>query len=459
MTKRQKMTPHSHKVWPPVLLAGICIGGLPFAFWGRAPQTATLSVETDKQHSPNDLARPLRVVVQHAANAGPAELRQQFTGIVRPRRQSQLAAKALGQVEEVLVDLGDIVAQNQLLVRLNVDELQAERRVLRARLQGAQQQLTELETGPRMQDIDQAQAALQEALASQRLRMANLERTRSLRVSSSVSAQELDEAQYALDAANSQVEAASLALDLLQEGTRSERIEAARAEVASLEAEIERTEVRIAEQQVTAPYAGRIESRFVDEGSIVAAGQKLLEIVEADHLLVHVGLPPALAIQCQHSPPNVSVGGQALNVEFERLAPTLDEATRTREVVFRVAASDGSYVTGGMAVAVEVAAPPERRGLWIPTAALTSGQRGLWALYVVIPDQAVEAATNMTGVIDRRPVEVLGTQGEWSEVQGEISPQDQIVMEGVHRVAHGQCVVAVPRNSNSEVNSHLISDH
>lgn len=424
--------------------------------------------------------RRLKVLTSTFAETLPPEYCERFTGIVVPHRASALAAKAVGRVERVLVDIGDTVEEGQLLIQLDEQQLLAERRVAEAELAVAQNRLEELETGPRRQELDRAQSRVAEIQANLDLAAANLKRAQGLRDSGAISKQEFDEQRYAVDALDSQLKAAQQQLDLLEEGTRREMLAAQRNLIRSLEAGIERIRVRLAEQQVRAPYAGQVQTRLVDEGDVVQPAQTLLQIVESSVLEVEVGLPVKLANRLQPDWADLVVEDDRgksvkLPAEIARMAPSLDSSTRTRKCVFRLHPQQGHPVVIGDAVSVCIRVPlePAAKGsMWVPTTALTTGPRGLWSVYVLVapgvenhanlappnsaggatrdaaeskPSSDGKAGAETEWLVEQRPVELLRAYGDWSEVRGPLQFEERFITEGVHRIVRGQIVVAVSK--------------
>jgi multidrug efflux pump subunit AcrA (membrane-fusion protein) len=168
----------------------------------------------------------------------PAVQTQTFSGIVMARRSSRLAAEHLGRIAQIHVDLGDAVQAGQVLAELDNRELLAEKSVLEAQLSGAQARLDELQTGPRVQEIQQAEALVKQFEATLTLRQANLKRTEDLVKSASISKQEYDEALTGLEATQAQLESSQKTLELLREGTRKEQIQSQEAVVKGLQAQL-----------------------------------------------------------------------------------------------------------------------------------------------------------------------------------------------------------------------------
>jgi RND family efflux transporter MFP subunit len=391
--------------------------------------------------------QPLSVVTQELAQAGPTQLVQQFTGVVAARRTTQLSAKTLSRVEHLAVDIGDSVAEGQVLVELDMAELQATRDVTAFELSAAQARLAELKQGPRAQEIEQAESRVDELQAQVALRKANLARAEMLKDSQSISQQEYDESRYASDAILSQLASARQTLDLLREGTRSEQLAAQQATVQSLSAQLERLEVQLDDKQIAAPYRGQIQARFVDEGRIVSPGQPLLEVVELEHQEIHVGLPPKLADEAAGISFSIKLDELELPASIVRIAPSIDASTHTREVRLRIADNYYRTLPVGSAVTVELDSPVTSQGYWLPTSALTAGPRGLWVLYVAVAQSEPTADGETTYLIAARPVELLRAQGDWAEVAGALNASELVVIDGTHRVVPGQQVIPVQQLS------------
>lgn len=389
-----------------------------------------------------DGVRVLRVSVSPLSHQGPGHLKQRYTGIVAPHRTSRLSAKTLGRVDRVNVHIGDRVQQGDVLVQLDREQLQAERRVTAANLNAAQSVLDELNAGPRAQELQQAVARVNELDANLRLGQANLKRISTLRDTSAISAQEYDESKYRVEALSAQLRSSQEELAQLQEGTRQEQIAAQTASVQSLQAQLDQIDVRLAEQLVLAPYTGQVSIRSVDEGDVVSPGQTLLEIIESGVLEVRVGLPVEVTRQLRANSESfqITLEDSQVYASLHRMAPTIDEATRTRECVFRLDEKQPVEVVTGDAVVVSIRTDLRSQDFWVPTSALSSGHRGLWSVLLASPSRNESIGSKATHTLSARPVELLRTQGDFAEIRGPLNAGDLVVMKGTHRVVPGQAV-------------------
>lgn len=421
----------------------ISVVGIGVAAAMKRGDTGQQPAAADKTTS-NDI-RVLDVEVIVLRRGAPITTVQTFSGTVQPRRTSVLASKFGGRVETIFVETGSKVSPGQILAQLDQTQTLARIDAAKASLEMALAQLAELENGPRQQDISAAESKVTEAKANLKLREASFERIKTLYASSSVSLQELDEATFQLDAIRAQLAAAKQDLHKLNEGSRAEQVLAGRAQVANIRAEIRVLESDIRDHQILAPYAGQIQSRFVDEGTIVSPGQQMLQIVEGPPYEVRVGIPASVTDCLNEEKIAVSQDGTPLKARIDRMSPALNLPTQTRELVLELSLESSRQVSLGSPIRVEVDTRDPSRGFWVPTSALTAGSRGLWAVYVATSPQSAnnDSASNESAspaIIERRQVELLRAGEDWSEIQGPVSSGERIVASGTHRITPGQRV-------------------
>jgi HlyD family secretion protein len=213
----------------------------------------------------------------------------------------RVAAKVAGRVEAVSVHEGARVSPGETLVTLSTTETDLALDRARAERAQADAGLRLLRAGARPEDLAQAEAQL--AAAEAELRAAEAERT----------AARLDEARYQQlvdrragtvkqrddavarrDLADARVRAAAdraaaarAAVARLRAGARPEELDAARARVAAIDAEIASLADRRREAVIAAPSAGVVTSRLVEPGELVAAGAPVIVIMDLDRAWVN----------------------------------------------------------------------------------------------------------------------------------------------------------------------------
>jgi HlyD family secretion protein len=236
----------------------------------------------------------LPVVLAACGRSDSAAMRA--TGTVEVR-ELDVTPQVPARVVRVLVDEGHAVRAGDTLVLLTQSTTRADIAQQEARVRAAEAVLREAQAGARPREIERAEADLRVAQAEVERAARDLERTRPLAASGTVSRQELDAAQAASDGAAGRRDATREALHLLREGTRPERVQAARADVASARASLAATEAVAQDLVLTAPVDGTIISRNAEPGELLAAGQSALTLGESGAPYVRVYVPTRLLPQ------------------------------------------------------------------------------------------------------------------------------------------------------------------
>lgn len=194
-----------------------------------------------------------------------------------------LAPSSAGRVTRVAVEEGDHVAVGDTLVVMTQPTLPGDLAARRARVAAAAQTLRELENGARPAEVARAEADLRAAEAEAVRTAQDLERATSLAAQHIVSAQQLDAARSAGAMTAGRRDAARDALQLLREGTRPERVKAARAELAAAQAAVTQSEGTAADLVLVAPVSGVVLGRHVEPGETLTPGEAAVTIGDTTH--------------------------------------------------------------------------------------------------------------------------------------------------------------------------------
>lgn len=398
------------------------------AWWGsKGPDAETVS----------GTATPQNVVVTRLEPVDRYVRRHRYTGVIRAPRAGALGFERGGRVLAVAVEAGDHVTAGQVLAELDQRKLDAARAELEAQLRETSAALDEARQGPRQQTIAAARARLNELSAIAELARLDLSRQIDLDRNGATSREALERTQYQFESASARQEAAAMELDELEAGTRPEKLAAAQAAVDRLAAALADLELQTEDCTLRAPYAGRIASRHIHEGTMIAAGEAVLELMETDRLEVWIGVPieqvTALPIG---STVELEVLGQAIPATVARWLPQLDTETRTSTVVLTLEtpASLQALSPIGQLARLELSVEEVGEGVWVPISALAKGPRGLWSLY------AAEPAENAGHRVVRIDVEVLHSETDRAFVRGPFLGETLAITEGTHRVVPGQQV-------------------
>ena len=210
-----------------------------------------------------------------------------------------VAAKLGGRVQDLLVDEGQFVQAGQVLGHMQVQTLEAQRDEARAR---AQQAVTGIDTAVaqvamRASDRLAAQAVVAQRMSEFDAAQLRLQRSQILAREGASSEQELDDdrarvrsVQAAVDAARAQVAAASAAV-----AAAETQVTAARSAVLAANATVVRIQADMDDSALTAPRAGRVQYRIAQPGEVVAAGGKVLSLVDLSDVYMTFFVPEANA--------------------------------------------------------------------------------------------------------------------------------------------------------------------
>lgn len=316
-----------------------------------------------------------------------------YAGISTAARRSQLGFKRGGEVAMVAVDLGDTVTAGQLLAQLDTRGLESD-------LRRAQSERV-------LADANRRAARAQTELA------ANTERrVRMLRANGNVSQQAFDEAFLQFQASKAQLAVAEASLGRAQ-------------------ANVEARQVYVAEAAIRAPFAGVIQSRYVDEGSQIGPGIPALDLVETDMREAHVGIPENAVGQLKVGDFYTVLWQQVeAQARLRGMLPEVNPNTRTATAVFTLT---DQRIPLGAVIELTLRERVPGQGFWVPIDALTAMNRGLWGLFIIDAENTVQ----------RRLVEIVHNEGDRAFVRGLLSARDRVVATGTQRIVQGQRVIPV----------------
>lgn len=186
-------------------------------------------------------------------------------------REVQLAFRQPGRVAQMAFDEGDAVTDGARMAALDARPYQEAFAAAEATVQVAQAELNKLHRGLRPQEIAQAQAAVNQALAVAGDAERNFRRQNDLLGSGASSQRTVDVARAARDQAVAGVKAAKAALSQATEGFRREDIAAGEARLAAAQAARAQAATALADTELLAPSAGTVIARVREPGSMVAS--------------------------------------------------------------------------------------------------------------------------------------------------------------------------------------------
>lgn len=252
--------------------------------------------------------RPLAVlagVVAAAACAGPPPSNELRASGHVEATDVRVAAEVGGRLVELAVVEGDRVEAGNIVARVDTREVELEIVRAQAEREAASAQLRLLEAGARPEDVRQARARIdaieaERAAVDAELAAAIVDRDRfeSLLAADAGSRKQRDDAaarvnvlQERTRALREQVRAAEEVVARLESGARAEELDAARARVAVIEAQIGLLRKRVEDATVVAPAGGIVTRTLVEQGEIVGPAMPLLVVTDVDRAWANLFVP------------------------------------------------------------------------------------------------------------------------------------------------------------------------
>lgn len=331
------------------------------------------------EHAPPSEIQPPPVLVE-PVQLRDVEERIEATGQLLARSDAAVAAQVGGQVTRLHVDEGAAVEQGQVIVEID-PELHA------------------LEVTSQRAVVAEARAQLAEAKRESG-------RVESMRSRGAASEADVDQAQTQLELARARLEAARARLGLAERA--------------------------LADSSVTAPFAGRVARRYVNEGEFVSTGKPLFDLVALDDMEVEFHL-------AERDSGRVAVGDrvkvrvapfpdEVFPASVSVVSPKIDSRTRTLRVKARVENPEGR-LRPGLFARVDLGVAARKDIVMVPEEALLLRADGA-VLFRMAGEREVERVAVQTG---------LRRDGLVQIVDG-LAPDDRVVVRGQALLVDGAVV-------------------
>jgi RND family efflux transporter MFP subunit len=327
------------------------------------------------------------------------------TGTLAAYDQATVSAKVPGRVQTIIVDLGSVVKQGQMIAQLDSQDYklrlqQAEAALAQARARvglspdGKDDRINPEETGT----VRQARALLDDA---------KLKRERA----SSLFAQGVI-AQAQLDAADADLK---VAMSRYQDAI--EEIRNRQAMVGQRRSELEIARQQLADCAIYSPFAGVVQEKRASVGEYLAPGAPVVNVVRMDPLRLRAEVPEREARNVVSGQPvRLTVEGDS-NVytgRIVRLSPTISAQNRILIVEAEVR-NNGSLRPGSFARA-DIVADDKTVAAAVPTNAIVSFA-GIDKVITIQDGKALE-----------KPITTGRPSGEWTEVLSGVKVGDTVIV-------------------------------
>ncbi len=372
------------------------------------------------------------------------------TGSVAAFEMNPVMSQATGlQIQQVLVEEGQVVKTGQLLARLDDSVLQAQLNQAQASVAQAEARLAELRAGSRSEEIARAketvrsaESAVTAAESDLELARTRVERNKLLQAEGAIARDRLDEvynqersSRSQLEQAQARLREANQQLAQLQAGPRREVITQAEAQLAQAQAQVESTIAQLNNTRILAPVSGKIAERNARVGDVTSGSQTLFNIIENGRLELIAKVPETQLPQIQPGQ-SVTITSDAdsrlqLSGKVREIDPMIDEASRQAQVKIDLPTS--AALKPGMFLRASITTSAAQ-GLTVPAKAILPQSDGSAIAYIVQPDNTVKAQSVEVG-------ELLGDNRV--EIKSGLSVGDRVVVKGAAYLKDGDKVEVV----------------
>ena len=334
------------------------------------------------------------------------------TGYVEPIKRVDVKSKVAGKILELAVDEGDVISQGDLIARLDVPEVEAQRDQIKAQRDAAMARLEQArlacERDRQMieSQVDQAEAGLraarfalqQAATRRQDAIRIHAEKKRLLDMGGYIAASEVESAQAAVDLAAQQEETAKQrvmeqeAAVEIAKARRTEcqvnesRVVEAQAAVRQIEDSLAEVETRLSDAVIRAPISGVVIARNMREGELTTAvsyygeGAAIVTLGDLSTMLVKVdlnevdvdklrtGLEVKITVDAL---PNARYAGRVTRIAPASHVQQREPGSTIVRFPIEVTVEDADEaLRPGMTANVEVICDSVKDALWVPNDAL-----------------------------------------------------------------------------------------
>lgn len=369
-----------------VVIGVLLIAGAVVTLVLRLSERRALAEETEA------LAVPSVIAIQ--PKPAPPQQELVLPSTLEAYTESPIYARTNGYLARWYKDIGSHVAKGQLLADIETPEID--------------------------QELLQARAARNQAVAQLDLARTSAERWETLRKMDAVAQQETDE--------------------------KSSGYTQGQAALASATANVRRLEQLESFKHVYAPFAGTIIKRNTDIGALINAGnsgsnQELFVVAQIDPIRVYIDVPEIYAASVHRGvAANIELPafpGQRFTGSVARTADAIDPASRTLRTEIDVPNRDGKLFPGSYAQ-VHFGVNTTTMRLSVPVNALLFRAEGPRAA-VVAEDSKVQL----------KPVVIGRDYGTEVEVLGGLSPTDKVVLNPSDSLESGQTVHVTKQGDRS----------
>lgn len=209
-----------------------------------------------------------------------------------PSSRAYVRSEVSGIIKELYVEEGDAVERGDVITRLDDTELRAEIGEAEAELAKRRAELALLESGPRKEEVERQQKLVERERTRVLYAEKELARIADLHERNLVSAADHEQAQEDLDVLKKELEHAESDLAVLLVGSRPEEIQAARSEVARLQATLDYLNQQLERTVIRSPISGIVTTHHLKDRRLehIEVGEEVCHIADCRTMMLEISV-------------------------------------------------------------------------------------------------------------------------------------------------------------------------
>jgi multidrug efflux pump subunit AcrA (membrane-fusion protein) len=343
-------------------------------------------------------------------------------GVLFPRDQASISPKLAAPVAKFYVNRGDHVKPGQLLATLENRDLIASANEARGALVQAESNLRTIQGATVPEAVVKAQTDVEAARQARDAAKKVLDSRQELYEEQALARRQVEESRVSFAQADATYRSAVEHLRTLQSVSKEEQIKSAQGQVEAARAHLQSLEAQVAYSQIRSPIAGVVSDRPLYAGELANPGTALLTVIDISSVVARVNVPQAEATPVRVGQPAAVTQTDSdveLNGKVSVVSPATDPSTTTVQVWVQ-ADNPGERLKPGASVHAAIATEIYKAATVVPAAAILPGEEGGTAVLTVSADSRAH----------KRPVKLGIREGNKVQVLSGVSPGESVVVVG-----------------------------
>ena len=327
----------------------------------------------------------------HSVTAGASQRDVEHVGTLCACRKVNVVSEYGGTIEKLFFERGDRVKKGQILAEVSTSRIRIEVAQARAAVSVAKSQMIKTEKGSRPEEIEIAEARVEQARAALHEAENNFKRIKSLHGQKAISNSDFDSAEKGVDTARANLVSAEQELELARQGPRAEDRQAARASLEQARAALALAQDRLDKSILKAPCNGIVAFRLLEEKEVVGPGTTITQVVDREKMKITLSLGeqyiPVLG-RGKRFPFRIdAIPGEEFEARLTFISPTADPVTHSFPLELAVVTPD-PRMADGMTVRVAFPLVNPKQTIKVPSAWLAE-EKGTIGVFVVQEGRAL----------------------------------------------------------------------